>query len=393
MQRCENETLARAKRRPIFLYRVHGQNDRRSCSIVKQKLGYGTISQFSLRNEITALHASLNLAALLHPSTLMTQRDDNPHPQSTFTIEDALNNQISIVVYLSRKESNRGTYKLVQGDPKYLGVGDELALGARVGDSVDLVEDREGPSVGPVGRDHWWELGDPKYDLVHPERAHTFISLSRRGINEDAPRDACRRGTRVESNMVDTSDQLAAKDSMDLDSGIDYGVLECVVSHSDTVGHGEKGIESIKLRGLDKWGNLWKVEDDDEEEKQQSCCGMLFGLDENWDEMGLRLMGLLLLGLPCQGSTLNYALKGRARHGPAKPRDGLGTVPGRSLRGLKQSRSVSRLKDEGVDTGYFPRANVCARPGQTRPYFGYPPQDPTSGAPNWPITWSSRWST
>ncbi|KAK9157740.1 hypothetical protein Scep_004314 [Stephania cephalantha] len=30
-------------------------------------------------------------------------------------------------------------------------------------------------------------------------------------------------------NKVDTGDQLATKDPVDLDSGIDYGVLKCVV--------------------------------------------------------------------------------------------------------------------------------------------------------------------
>ncbi|KAK9082825.1 hypothetical protein Scep_029296 [Stephania cephalantha] len=33
----------------------------------------------------------------------------------------------------------------------------------------------------------------------------------------------------IDSTRVDTGDQLATKDPVDLDSGIDYGVFECVV--------------------------------------------------------------------------------------------------------------------------------------------------------------------
>ncbi|KAK9105273.1 hypothetical protein Scep_022117 [Stephania cephalantha] len=51
----------------------------------------------------------------------------------------------------------------------------------------------------------------------------------RGGEEEEAGKER-RKGGDV-TGEVDTGDQLATKDSVDLDSGIDYGVLECVVSY------------------------------------------------------------------------------------------------------------------------------------------------------------------
>ncbi|KAK9106121.1 hypothetical protein Scep_022965 [Stephania cephalantha] len=51
------------------------------------------------------------------------------------------------------------------------------------------------------------------------------------GRSEERVEKAGRRGVSpdIDSTGVDTGDQLATKDPVDLDSGIDYGVLECVV--------------------------------------------------------------------------------------------------------------------------------------------------------------------
>ncbi|KAK9140752.1 hypothetical protein Scep_010433 [Stephania cephalantha] len=62
----------------------------------------------------------------------------------------------------------------------------------------------------------------------------------------------------IDSTWVDTGDQLATKDPVDLDSGIDYGVLDCIVDVGHREGPGAAVGGNTGGRGGD--GDAWQWE-------------------------------------------------------------------------------------------------------------------------------------